>query len=129
MRTPPGDFSTMRCALIDGDPRAAAASRCWSAAPCSISARSCAASRPFRRPIPHCGRGLDARARELGWPALHAELARVDPAAAARIQPADAQRIQRALEVYELTGEALSDRQRRVPGTSLRLLGPRADAL
>jgi len=64
---------------------------------------------------------LDARARDAGWPALHAELARVDPAAAARIQPADGQRIQRALEVFELTGETISDRQRRVRGTGLRL--------
>jgi tRNA dimethylallyltransferase len=43
-----------------------------------------------------------------GWPALHAELARVDPATAARLAPADAQRIQRALEVWRLTGRALS---------------------
>jgi tRNA dimethylallyltransferase len=64
---------------------------------------------------------LDARARDAGWPALHAELARVDPGAAARIQPADGQRIQRALEVFALTGETISDRQRRVTGTGLRL--------
>ena len=51
---------------------------------------------------------LTLRARELGWPALHAELAQVDPNAAARIQPYDAQRIQRALEVFVLTGETLS---------------------
>ena len=42
---------------------------------------------------------LDARAAKEGWPALHAELAQRDPAAAARIHPNDAQRIQRALEV------------------------------
>jgi tRNA dimethylallyltransferase len=57
---------------------------------------------------------IDARARELGWPALHSELARADPRAAARIQPADGQRIQRALEVIELAGEPLSHLQRRV---------------
>jgi tRNA dimethylallyltransferase len=55
---------------------------------------------------------LDARAREVGWPTLHAELARIDPAAAARIAPRDAQRIQRALEVHALTGRALSSFQR-----------------
>jgi tRNA dimethylallyltransferase len=55
---------------------------------------------------------LAARARRDGWPALHAELARVDPAAAARIRPRDAQRIQRALEVYALTGTPLSELQR-----------------
>ncbi|NBU25951.1 MAG: tRNA (adenosine(37)-N6)-dimethylallyltransferase MiaA [Gammaproteobacteria bacterium] len=43
---------------------------------------------------------LDARAAAEGWPALHAELAAVDPAAAARIHPNDPQRIQRALEVW-----------------------------
>ncbi len=43
-----------------------------------------------------------------GWPALHAQLARVDPVAAARIAPADRQRISRGLEVYRLTGQPLS---------------------
>lgn len=56
---------------------------------------------------------IDERARQLGWPALHAELAARDPAAAARIRPADGQRIQRALEVLELTGQRLSELQRR----------------
>ncbi len=51
---------------------------------------------------------LDARAARLGWPALHAELARVDPESAARIQPGDSQRIQRALEVFRLSGMPLS---------------------
>jgi tRNA dimethylallyltransferase len=64
---------------------------------------------------------LDARARDAGWPALHAELARIDPEAAARIKPADGQRIQRALEVHELTGERMSDRQSRGRVTGLKL--------
>jgi tRNA dimethylallyltransferase len=51
---------------------------------------------------------IDARAARDGWPALHAELARVDPPAAKRIAPNDAQRIQRALEVFELTGKPIS---------------------
>ncbi len=51
---------------------------------------------------------LEAEAAARGWPALHAELARVDPATAARLQPNDAQRIQRALEVYRVSGQALS---------------------
>ena len=51
---------------------------------------------------------IDGMADESGWPALHAELARVDPSTAARLEPTDAQRIQRALEVYYLTGETLS---------------------
>ncbi|HEX6571118.1 MAG TPA: tRNA (adenosine(37)-N6)-dimethylallyltransferase MiaA [Steroidobacteraceae bacterium] len=56
---------------------------------------------------------LDAEARANGWPALHARLAEVDPAAAARIRPHDAQRIQRALEVWRLTGQRLSQLQER----------------
>ncbi len=56
---------------------------------------------------------IDRRARELGWPALHRDLASRDPEAAARIRPADAQRIQRAIEVLELTGEPLSRLQQR----------------
>jgi tRNA dimethylallyltransferase len=51
---------------------------------------------------------LNARAAREGWPALHAELARVDPATAARLEPTDSQRIQRALEVHALTGRPLS---------------------
>ena len=51
---------------------------------------------------------IDGRARELGWPALHRQLAERDPAAAARIRPTDGQRIQRALEVFEVTGRPLS---------------------
>lgn len=48
---------------------------------------------------------------QLGWAALHARLAEVDPVAAKRIHPHDAQRIQRALEVYELTGQSLTEWQ------------------
>lgn len=51
---------------------------------------------------------IDAEAAERGWPALHAELAAVDPATAARLAPTDAQRIQRALEVFRLTGQPMS---------------------
>jgi tRNA dimethylallyltransferase len=51
---------------------------------------------------------IDADAHVLGWPALHARLAQVDPATAARLHATDAQRISRALEVYEATGKPLS---------------------
>ena len=54
---------------------------------------------------------IDAEAKRLGWPALHAELRRLDPETAARLEPADAQRIQRALEVCRLTGKPLSAQQ------------------
>jgi tRNA dimethylallyltransferase len=55
---------------------------------------------------------IDAEAAERGWPALHAQLGTIDPAAASRIAPQDAQRIQRALEVWRLTGQPLSTLQR-----------------
>lgn len=51
---------------------------------------------------------IEARAREQGWPALHAELAQVDPVTAARLFPNDAQRIQRALEVHAVSGRPMS---------------------
>jgi tRNA dimethylallyltransferase len=51
---------------------------------------------------------IEEEARAQGWPALHAELARVDPVTAARLQPGDSQRIQRALEVYRISGQPLS---------------------
>ncbi len=54
-------------------------------------------------------RQIDAEAQQRGWPALHAELAALDPAAAARLKPTDAQRIQRALEVVRLTGAPLAE--------------------
>ncbi|MDP3515190.1 MAG: tRNA (adenosine(37)-N6)-dimethylallyltransferase MiaA [Sulfuritalea sp.] len=50
---------------------------------------------------------IDAEAARHGWPALHAELARLDPETAARLKPTDAQRIQRAVEVLRLTGRTL----------------------
>lgn len=54
---------------------------------------------------------IDAQAAELGWPAVHAKLREVDPAAAARINPNDSQRIQRALEVYQVSGRPLTEWQ------------------
>ncbi len=56
---------------------------------------------------------LDAEASRVGWPAMHERLARVDPGAAARIQPGDGQRIQRALEVYHVSGQTLTNLQAR----------------
>ncbi len=61
----------------------------------------------------HVRARLDAEAAQFGWGALHERLREVDSDAAARIEPSDRQRIQRALEVYELTGTALSELQRR----------------
>lgn len=52
---------------------------------------------------------LDEEAARLGWPAMHARLAAVDPETAARLAPADSQRIQRALEIYTLSGKPMSE--------------------
>jgi len=51
---------------------------------------------------------IDEEAAQRGWPAMHADLARVDAATAARLTPNDSQRIQRALEVFRRTGAPLS---------------------
>ncbi len=70
---------------------------------------------------------IAAEATERGWPALHAEMAAVDPAAGKRIKPGDSQRITRALEVWRLSGRPISDWQqagapRRFPFRVLRLV-------
>ncbi|MDD2724848.1 MAG: tRNA (adenosine(37)-N6)-dimethylallyltransferase MiaA [Methylovulum sp.] len=52
---------------------------------------------------------LDQELADFGKEVLHQRLAMLDPKAAARIHPNDPQRVQRALEVYELSGQALSD--------------------
>lgn len=54
---------------------------------------------------------LEREGGEIGWPAMHAELARIDPATAARLKPNDSQRVQRALEVFRITGRPMSELQ------------------
>jgi len=54
---------------------------------------------------------LGAEAADIGWAAMHARMAAIDPAAGERIRPGDAQRIQRALEVFELTGRPITELQ------------------
>jgi tRNA dimethylallyltransferase len=51
---------------------------------------------------------IDDEARMQGWPAMHAQLAQVDPITAQRLSPNDSQRIQRALEVYRASGKPIS---------------------
>ena len=51
---------------------------------------------------------LDNQGKALGWPAMHAELMKVDPITAARLEPNDSQRIQRAVEVVQSTGKPMS---------------------
>jgi len=76
---------------------------------------------------------IEARARAQGWPALHAELAAVDPVTAARLPPHDAQRISRALEVWQVSGKPLSvwfeeqAAQRATPTSPLQLVSLEPD--
>lgn len=63
---------------------------------------------------------LDEEAAEKGWPALHAELATVDPETAQRLAPNDSQRIQRALEIYRQSGKPMSQWLREAPPKPLR---------
>ena len=51
---------------------------------------------------------IEQQALAVGWPAMHAELAKVDPITATRLAPNDAQRISRALEVWRVSGKPLS---------------------
>lgn len=52
---------------------------------------------------------LLAEAAEIGWPAMHAKLAELDPPTAERLKPNDAQRIERALEVCLIAGKPMSE--------------------
>ncbi|KAF1706432.1 tRNA (adenosine(37)-N6)-dimethylallyltransferase MiaA [Pseudoxanthomonas sacheonensis] len=78
---------------------------------------------------------IASEAAKKGWPALHAELAQVDPRAAAKIKTTDPQRIQRALEVFRLSGRPISHWQAmpardRLPFRVLKLvLSPRDRAV
>jgi tRNA dimethylallyltransferase len=54
---------------------------------------------------------LAKEAATIGWAAMHARLAKLDPVAGARIGPADAQRIQRALEVIRISGKTMTEQQ------------------
>ncbi len=57
---------------------------------------------------PEMRASIDREAAERGWPALHEELARLDPVTAARLHPTDSQRLQRALEICRYSGKPMS---------------------
>ena len=59
----------------------------------------------------HIRAAIEREAQSIGWPAMHTQLAQVDPATAARLAPADSQRIGRALEVWRSAGVPLSQLQ------------------
>jgi tRNA dimethylallyltransferase len=70
---------------------------------------------PRVQPRPELRQELEAQAAEKGAQALHARLAQVDPAAAERIDARNVRRVVRALEVYLVTGQPISEQQRRRP--------------
>ncbi|KAF1714434.1 tRNA (adenosine(37)-N6)-dimethylallyltransferase MiaA [Pseudoxanthomonas yeongjuensis] len=90
---------------------------------------------PMPEANPELRTTIAGEAAERGWPALHAELAAIDPRAAAKIKPTDPQRIQRALEVFRLSGKPISEWQamparERLPFRVLKLvLAPRDRAV
>ncbi len=64
---------------------------------------------------------LELEAAQNGWPAMHSKLAEIDPITAARLQPNDAQRIQRALEVFRISGQALSSFHKRLESPNIAI--------
>lgn len=64
---------------------------------------------PLPSAVPEIRAELEAKAAQLGWAALHQELAAIDPTAAARINPNDSQRINRALEVFYISGKTMTE--------------------
>jgi tRNA dimethylallyltransferase len=52
---------------------------------------------------------IEARAASKGWPALHAELAIIDPVTATRLSPNDSQRVGRAIEIWMISGKPMSE--------------------
>ena len=65
---------------------------------------------------------LERDAAKSGWSGLHQRLMRVDPVAANRINPNDQQRIQRALEVFEISGQTMTQLQQRKAKPNLDVL-------
>ncbi len=57
---------------------------------------------------PEVRKKVEQEATQIGWPAMHAELVKVDPVLAAKLHPNHSQRIGRAIEVYRMTGKPLS---------------------
>jgi len=68
---------------------------------------------------PEVRKEIELEAAQIGWPAMHAKLAEVDPETAARLQPNDVQRIERALEVYRLTGQSMTSLHQASVGETL----------
>lgn len=64
---------------------------------------------PVPTSVPEVRQTIEAEAKLRGWESLHEELAVYDPESAARLHKNDAQRVCRAVEVYRLTGQSLTE--------------------
>lgn len=64
---------------------------------------------PLPSADPQVRQRIEEQAEELGWEALHQQLADIDPVSAARIHPNDPQRLSRALEVFFISGKTLTE--------------------
>jgi len=63
---------------------------------------------PLPTANPEIRQAIEAEALTKGWQAMHDQLAEIDPISAERIHPNDPQRLTRALEVYRLTSNTLT---------------------
>ncbi|HHR6129474.1 TPA: tRNA (adenosine(37)-N6)-dimethylallyltransferase MiaA [Providencia alcalifaciens] len=64
---------------------------------------------PLPSASPEVREAIEKIAQEQGWAEVHRRLAEVDPVSAARIHPNDPQRLSRALEVYLISGQTLTE--------------------
>ena len=76
---------------------------------------------------PAVRQAIEEEAQQIGWMAMHQQLAAIDPCSAQRIHPNDPQRIQRALEVFRVSGETLTalharSRRQELPFRPFRLV-------
>jgi len=63
---------------------------------------------PLPAAQPKIRQEIEAQANEHGWLWVHQQLALVDPVSAERIHPNDPQRVSRALEVYRISGQSMT---------------------
>lgn len=63
---------------------------------------------PLPEAAPEVRKVIEKEAQQKGWQWLHEHLAEIDPQSAQRIHPNDPQRITRAIEVYRITGNTLT---------------------
>jgi tRNA dimethylallyltransferase len=63
---------------------------------------------PLPQTDPEVRQRIAQEALTLGWPKMHERLKEVDPVSYEKLNPNDKQRVSRALEIYEMTGRAMS---------------------